>query len=329
MNHPRSSTSKEPWLSVIVPWWNRLEYVRETLDSMARQTDQGFECIIVDQGHDDTLRLVDEYAGRFDVRVVHARQHTDWMSKTNEGFRHARAGYVCMLHTDDVWRHDRVAKLRAASERHPEAGLLFHAVRFVDPTSRRLGEWRAPLAPDRLLSSTDVLEHLIVQNFISCPAPVLRKPLIGEGIDASLWYTGDWELYLRVASTTSSVYLGEPLADFRLHTTSLTMQRSGASADFRRQLDQIVERFEAAVPRANRTRLLRIARFSNAVNVALADAFHGRLQTLLCLMPRALSLGASDWERYLNDSRIVERLSARLRLVLQRRGSARPISSAG
>jgi hypothetical protein len=54
----------------------------------------------------------------------------------------------------------------------------------------------------------------------------------------------------------------------------------------------------------------------------------GRRWTRLYLMPRALSLGASDWERYLSDSRIVERLSARLRLVLQRRGSARPVSSA-
>jgi glycosyltransferase involved in cell wall biosynthesis len=318
----------EPWLSVVVPWWDRQAYVAETLDSMARQTDQSFECIVVDQGHDSSLGLIDAHAGRFNYRIVYAPEHADWMSKTNVGFRQARGRYVCMLHTDDVWKPDRVARLRAAHERHPEAGLLFHAVRFVGPAGRALGEWRAPLPADQLLSSADVVRHLIVQNFISCPAPVLRRDLVGAGIDSSLWYTGDWDLYLRVAIATSSVYLDEPLADFRLHTASLTMQRSRASDDFRQQLDQILERFATAVPRAERGRLLRIARFSNAVNVALADGFHGRFRALLGLVPRALGLGAADWELYLNDSRIVERTAARLRLTLARRGASRSRSPA-
>lgn len=306
--------STEPWLSVIVPWWQRLSYARETLESMARQTDQGFECIIVDQEKHTALALVDEYAGRFDFRVVHAPEHPDWMNKTNAGFRAARGRYLCMLHTDDVWRPDRVATLRAAHQRHPDAGLLFHAVRFVDPKSQALGEWRAPLPPDRLLPSQQVLEHLIVQNFIACPAPALRRDLVGAGIDPALWYTGDWDLYLRVALATSSVYIAETLADFRLHTTSLTMVGSRAGADFQEQLAQILERFEAALPPARRLELLRVARFSNAVNVAFAAGFHGRLRPLLGLIPRALGLGLPDFRRYLNDSRIVERTSARMRL---------------
>jgi glycosyltransferase involved in cell wall biosynthesis len=314
--------SAEPWLSVVVPWWNRLEYVRETLDSMARQTDKGFECLIVDQGHEDSASVLGEYAGRFDFRVVQTPGPTDWMSKTNVGFQAARGRYVCMLHTDDVWRADRVATLRAVHERHPTAGFLLHPVRFIDPMSRSLGKWHAPLPTDRLLSSAEVLDHLIVQNFISCPAPVLRRDLVGTGIDPSLWYTGDWELYLRVAVSTTSVYIDEPLADFRLHTTSLTMQRSRSSSDFRQQLDRVLERFEGAVPRARRERLVNLARFSNAVNAALADGFHGRMRGLLSVLPHALRLGRGDFGRYLNDSRILERTSARLRLLKRSRSAA-------
>jgi glycosyltransferase involved in cell wall biosynthesis len=306
----------DPWLSVVVPWWNRPEYARETIESMARQTDKDFECIIVDQGVDSTLRrLMEEYAARFTFRILCAPEHPDWMRKTNAGFAAARGSYVCMLHTDDVWRPDRVARLRAAHARYPEAGFLMHAVRFIDPSSRSLGEWHAPLPPDRLLGSAEVIEHLVVQNFISCPAPALRKDLVGEGIDPSLWYTGDWELYLRVALATSMVYLDEPLADFRLHTASLSMQKSRSSADFRRQLDQVLERFEALVPLARRRKLMRVARFSNAVNAAFADGFHGRLRPLVGLVPHALCLGPADWRRYLNDSRIIERTSARFRLM--------------
>jgi glycosyltransferase involved in cell wall biosynthesis len=306
-----------PWLSVIVPWWHRLAYARETLESVARQTERDFECIIVDQGHDPTLSVARAYGNRFDLRVVYAPEHADWPSKTNVGFREARGRYVCMLHTDDVWRPDRLARLRQAHERHPEAGLLFHAVRFIDPSSRQLGLWRAPLSPNRLLGGAEVLEHLIIQNFISCPAPVLRRDIVGAGIDPTLWYTGDWDLYLRATLACSALYIDAPLADFRLHRTSLTMQKSRSAQDFRRQLERVLERYERALPLARRDELLRVARFSNAVNVALAEGFHGSWSSLLRLIPEARGLLLRDWRLYLVDSRIVERTSARLKLAWQ------------
>ena len=309
--------ANRPWLSVVVPWWNRLAYARETLDSLARQTDRDFECIVVDQGRDPSLGELDAYSGRFELRVVYAPEHADWPSKTNVGFREARGRYVCMLHTDDVWRADRVARLRRAHERHPQAGLLFHAVRFIDPASRELGLWRAPLTPNQLLAGAEVLEHLIVQNFIACPAPVLNRRLVGSGIDPTLWYTGDWDLYLRATLAGSAVYIDDPLADFRLHRTSLTMQRSRSAQDFSHQLDCVLERYAPALPEARREDLLRVARFSNAVNVALAQGFHGDWRALLRLIPRASGLGLADWRRYLNDSRIVERTIARLKLACQ------------
>ena len=319
--------ASRPWLSVVVPWWNRLAYARETLESMARQTERGFECIVVDQGRDATLGVAEAYREHFDLRVVYAPEHADWPNKTNVGFREARGQFVCMLHTDDVWRPDRVARLRQAHERHPEASLLFHAVRFIDPASRELGLWRAPLAPDRLLRGIDVLEHLIIQNFISCPAPVLRRQIVGSGIDPLLWYTGDWDLYLRATLAGSAVYIDEPLADFRLHRASLTMQKSHSSADRRHQLDCVLERYGRALPAARREELLRVARFSNAVNVALAEGFHGSWSSLLRLIPRARALGLADWRRYLSDSRIAERTSARLKLAWQPRLTQPAVSS--
>jgi hypothetical protein len=311
------ASSNEPWLSVVVPWWGRPAYVRETLESMALQTEGGFECLIVDRGAEDSSSWLEPYRGRFDYRLVTTSGETDWMSKTNVGFAQARGRFCCMLHTDDVWHPQRVARLRSAVERHPDAGLIFHPVRFVDSKSRLLGEWHAPLPPERLLDSGELLRHLIVQNFISCPAPLLRKDLLGPGIDPALWYTGDWDLYLRVASAAPSVYIDELLADFRLHTSSLTMQRSRSGADFRVQLDQVPERFAAALPEAERARLLRIARFSNAVNVALAGVFHGQFASLRDVVSRATGLGLQDYTRYVQDSRIVERLRARLRLALR------------
>jgi hypothetical protein len=61
--------------------------------------------------------------------------------------------------------------------------------------------------------------------------------------------------------------------------------------------------------------VVRGGRFSIAVNVALAAGFHGSWGPLLHLLLRAKGLGLTDWRRYLSDSRIFERTSARIGLA--------------
>lgn len=306
---------------MVVPWWQRLAFARETLESMARQTDGAFECLIVDRDEQGCMELVQRYRGRITLRFVHC-DRTDWMSKTNAGFRAAQGRFVGMLHTDDRWHPERVARLREAHAAHPDAGFLFHPVRFVGAEGETLGTWRSPLPAGRLLSSSEVIEHLIVQNFVSCPAPALRRDLVGAGIDARLWYTGDWDLYLRVTSVTRTLYVDRVLADFRLHRTSLTLKGSRDRSEFGAQLDEVLQLHAARVAGREPSTALRLARFSNQVNLALADAFHGHPLRLLQLVPGAVQLSRGDWSRYLSDSRIAERLAARLRLFVPRLGPA-------
>ena len=60
----------------------------------------------------------------------------------------------------------------------------------------------------------------------------------------------------------------------------------------------------------------RIARASIAVNVALSAAFRSETISPLAVLLELLALGPAGWRRYLRDSRIVQRLSARVILHL-------------
>ena len=46
-----------------------------------------------------------------------------------------------------------------------------------------------------------VLERLLVQNFIAVPSPVWRRDawLACGGLDLDLWYTADWDIWLKLA----------------------------------------------------------------------------------------------------------------------------------
>lgn len=57
---------KQPLISVIVASYNYAKYIKETLDSLIRQTNKSFEVIVVDDGSkDQSLPIIEEYANRF------------------------------------------------------------------------------------------------------------------------------------------------------------------------------------------------------------------------------------------------------------------------
>jgi hypothetical protein len=83
--------------------------------------------------------------------------------------------------------------------------------------------------------------------------------------------------------------------------------------DFRHQHDTVLERHIMAIADdGRRSAVRRAAVASNAVNAALASALHGSYAAVPRAVAALVTLGPSGLHRYLRDSRIVERVSARL-----------------
>ena len=160
------------------------------------------------------------------------------------------------------------------------------------------------------------LERLLVQNFLAMPSPVFsRNAALPEGLDEDLWYTADWDLWLRLGARGPVRSLVEPLAAFRIHPASQTMARE--RTDLGRQLRAVLARhfgpWAATVSSPLAERVRKVAGFSVEVNIALAAAQRGTSGAALALAPRLLRLGPSAWARFLRDSRLPERVWARLR----------------
>jgi hypothetical protein len=289
------------------------------------------ELIVVDDGSSDgTVPLVERLTRGTDTRLLRPGRLGSWVAATNFGLRQARGEWCCLLHQDDLWLPGRLARLRAELPR-ARGALLLHDARFVDPDGAPLGDWRCPLAAGEVASDA-FLERLLVQNFIAIPSPVFRRAeaLRAGGLDEALWFSADWDLWLRLGALGPVRFLAEPLAAFRLHQASQTAARPASQAEWERQLSTVLDRHLAGWPvqGGRRRRVERAARASVAVNSALAAAARGARISWSPLALRLLGLGPPGWRRYLRDSRIVERLGARLRLRRQagRPGARPPVS---
>lgn len=311
-----------PWLSVVMPCRDGERWVGEALDSLCGQGEGLAELIVVDDGsRDRTLEVVESFRDRLPLSIVRGPRLGNWVAATNRGLALARGEYLGLLHQDDVWRPGRLRALESCLREHPRLALLVHPVDLLDAAGRTVGRWRCPLPADLPLPPEKVLPRLLVQNFIAIVAPVFPRRLLGEGLDESLWYTADWDLWLRLAALGPVLHTRRPLAGFRLHPASLTARGSASSEDFRAQIETVsrrhLERHRAGAAGAGAVR--RAARLSIEVNVALAALAHRRRPPWARLAAAAAAAGPAGLLRFFRDSRIVERVWARLRVGLGRR----------
>jgi GT2 family glycosyltransferase len=329
LGHPpacRRPAPQRPWLSVIIPTYNGDSLLPQALESVLAQGDPNLELIAIDDGSTDgTLDVLESFRSRLPVQVLTVPHTGNWAANTNLAMQRAQGRWMCFLHQDDVWFGGRLERLRPLLSQYPDAELFLHPSRYVDTSGKPLGLWSCPL-PGGPIEPARMVERLLVQNFISMPAPMLKSETARRvgGLDESLWYTADWDFWLKLASQGPTVYLPQPLSGFRLHPASQTVERSKDLTEFERQLTLVLERHLARCQGRVAGSVKKAARFSVLVNTRLAGSLQGQRPGYLGLALRFLALGPAGWRRYLRDSRVLERTRARLRAGIGGASAASP-----
>lgn len=290
-------------------------WIGAALQSVADQGEPGIEVLVIDSSPDQaTAEVVKRYIGLLDIRWIDPGTAGNWHAKTNVAAGAARAEHLCWLHHDDLWLLGRAAAIRSWIACAPEAVLHLAPSAIIDSAGTRRGVWRCPFRAEAEVAPDDLLERLLVQNFVAAPAPVYRRDahLACGGLDESLWYTADWDFWLKLAALGPVRHHPAITTAFRVHGASLTVSGSRNAGEFRRQMQTVVDRH---LPRlgARGGAVARACRASIGVNSAFAAASGGNLRGLLPAAARLLALGPHGFGRYLRNSRIWERTAPRVR----------------
>ena len=311
---------RKPFLSVVMPVHGGVEWIRSTLESVEAETATDLEIIVIDSSpKSDTSAIVREFETRLPLRLIQRPELGPWQLKSNLGVELARADHACILHQDDLWRRGRLTAVRSWVAQYPDAVLHLAPTMIIDRFGRQLGRWTCPFPPGRALTRELVLGRLLVQNFVSVPAPVFRRDawLLSGGMDERLWYTPDWDMWLKLSETGPVIYHNDLTTSFRVHGSSLTVTGSRDADEFRQQMVSVLDRHLERLPPQQRSAVEAAARASIDVNASLAAAASastgGRVRALASAALAILFLGPSGMGRYLRDSRSVERLTPRVR----------------
>lgn len=309
-------SAADPWLTVIIPTYNGAAYINNALGSLLQDGCNGIECLVIDDGStDSTIEIIKKYISLLDIKFIESERSGNWALNTNIALCQAAADHVCFLHQDDYWLPGRALQIRTMISEYPNCVLYVNSSLFVDCANKVIGGWSCPLpGKPNIVKSKFMLERLIVQDFIAICAPVFKRQQAIKvgGLDASLWYTADWDFWLKLAARGDSIYNPSPLTAFRVHNNSQTIRRSIQSSSFRFQLECVLERHFALNPWISSLRI-RVAHASVEINIFLACLYHGMRPEYFKVFSGFIFLGPIGWWIYFRDSRINQRIFARLK----------------
>ena len=110
-----------PDISVVVVNWNRREYLRTCLASLAAQRGVHFEVIVVDNGSSDGS--AEMARAEFGVRVIANAANLGFCAANNQAFAVAGGQFIALLNNDAEAAPDFLLNLRRAFDAAPDIGM--------------------------------------------------------------------------------------------------------------------------------------------------------------------------------------------------------------
>lgn len=212
---------KRPLVSVITCCYNGEKFIRDTIESVCRQTVQDFEYIFVDGGStDSTVAIIQEYIERYPERFRLCHQSTKGLMRArNIGLSQAQGEYICFIDSDDLWVANKLEKQLDFYYANPKYGLIFSNYIDIDSDGREIdGSGRSHI-PD--LSIEGLFRHCYITN----PSVMVKRTVYDKVgcFDETLYYSEDWDMWLRIATKYPIGYQSDTLVKYRIHGSNMSL----------------------------------------------------------------------------------------------------------
>jgi glycosyltransferase involved in cell wall biosynthesis len=202
--------------SVITPSYQQGRFLERTIESVLAQKTREVELdyVVCDGGsRDETVDILRRYDNR--LRWV-SESDGGQADAVNKGLAMTTGDIIAWINSDDVYYPGAFAAVRATFLAQPQIQALYGQADHLDQADQVLEPY--PTEPWNYA-------RLKEQCYLCQPAVFFRRSLVRQwgGLDATLHYCMDYELWLRYGRHVSFLYLPQKLAGSRLHAESKTL----------------------------------------------------------------------------------------------------------
>lgn len=199
-------SSTYPLVSVIIPTFNRAQWLGRAIDSAINQLYPNTEIIVVDDGSEDNSHNV---ALSFEKVIYIRKPNGGQASARNLGLKHAHGKYIASLDSDDEWHERFLSECITVLERDQLSFVFANWNQQCENHTFRnyfanCGLLEPYLPEPETKESWFYLDHKEIRKIYSdgCPSPssslVLRASLLEKGWNEEMCIGDDWCMLLDI-----------------------------------------------------------------------------------------------------------------------------------
>ncbi len=216
-----------PQVTVILPSWNRADWLKKSIDSVLEQTFRDFELIVVDDAStDSTQEILTIYSGKF--RSITFAKNLGVSAARNAAVKNCDSEWIAFLDSDDFWHPHKLQKQIAQTVIRAEC-----PIHFTDEIWIRNGVRVNPKKKHQKLEGW-IFKPSLELCLMSPSTVLLRRELfdVHGFFDETLPICEDYDLWLRLTAQHQVALLNEKL-----------MTRHGGHADQLSRSDWGIDRY--------------------------------------------------------------------------------------
>jgi glycosyltransferase involved in cell wall biosynthesis len=209
-----------PPISVVMPAYNAAATIGRALDSIAAQTRQPDEVIVVDDASRDATGAI-AAAHPLRPRIVRHPANRGGAAALQSGLEAASNDWVAFLDADDEWLPEKLAAQAAALAGEPDAIVVATGFVFIDRQGREAWDYGVrPFAHE----GRDFWRNLLLDSAILQSSALIRRrvALATGGVAATMRTGYDQQLFVRLAALGPVAYVHRRLVRYHDSPGSLT-----------------------------------------------------------------------------------------------------------
>ena len=220
----------DPTVSVLVPTYNRSEFLKLAIESILRQDYDDYEIVITDNcSTDNTAEVVNGFK---DNRIKYYRNlvNVGATRNYNRALQMATGKYIAIFSDDDVMLPGNLAAKVRVLDQNITVGLVQSNTREIDAQGNVINGkhsqgWNSriwsELTGNPFMSGKRAHEILYNEwNFVSMPTVMTRKNLLDNNkieFNNQLTYIPDWDMWMKLSQHGDFYFIEEPLIQIRTH----------------------------------------------------------------------------------------------------------------
>ena len=192
-------------ISVVIPSYNRKEFLKRSIDSAINQTKKPFEIIVVDDGSTDGTETM--IKSDYDFVKFIKQKNKGVSAARNIGIEVSIGEWICFLDSDDEWKKDKLEKQINVMKSNP-GYKFFHSNEIWIKNGLRINQKKK-----HKKYGGDIFDKCLDMCRISPSSVMIDKTVFDEvgNFNEDLVVCEDYELWLRICDKYRVFFIDEPL----------------------------------------------------------------------------------------------------------------------